>query len=471
MVNQIIPNTGLKTRYWVLIAIGVGTFMSALDGSVVNTILPVIKQGFGSSISTVEWAVVVYLLVVSGLLLTFGRLGDIKGNKPVYLSGFILFISGSALCGLSPNAWFLVLFRGLQAVGASMLLSNSPAILTKSFSPAQRGRALGMQGTMTYLGLMVGPALGGFLTQQLGWRAVFFINVPVGLLAFILSIIFVPSEFDKTKVEKFDGAGAVVFMAGLIALLLGLNQGSTWGWSSPAILGLFVIAFLLLGLFINIELHKPNPMLDLSLFRNRIFVAGAGSAVLNYVALYGVIFLMPFYLIQGRGLNPEKAGLLLTAQAFIMAISAPISGTLSDKIGSRVLSTLGMLILSAGLFMLTLLDGQTSQTSIILALGICGLGTGIFVSPNNSAMLGSAPRNRQGIASGVLATARNVGMVLGVGMAGAFLTSGIQQSTNLLYPAIHAGFLAASIAALLGCFASAVRGNGKSARPLKDQHP
>ena len=438
--------------------------MSALDGSVVNTILPVIEQSFGSSISTVEWAVVVYLLVVSGLLLTFGRLGDIKGNKPVYLSGFILFISGSALCGLSPNAWFLVAFRGLQAIGAAMLLSNSPAILTKSFSPAQRGRALGMQGTMTYLGLMVGPALGGFLTQQFGWRAVFFINVPVGFLALVLSIIFVPAEFVGTKDEKFDIAGAALFMAGLIALLLGLNQGASWGWSSPAILGLFAIAVLFLVLFVNIEWRKPDPMLDLSLFRNRVFVAGTGSAILNYVGLYGIIFLMPFYLIQGRGLSPDKAGLLLTAQALVMAITAPLSGTLSDKIGSRLPSTLGMLILAAGLFMLTRLDSQTSETYIALALATCGLGTGIFVSPNNSAMLGSAPRNRKGIASGVLATARNVGMVLGVGMAGAFLTSGVQQSPDLLYQAIRTGFVAASIAAFLGCLTSAVRGDEKTVR-------
>jgi EmrB/QacA subfamily drug resistance transporter len=466
-LDQTIANTGLKNRYWVLVAIGVGTFMSALDGSVVNTILPVIKQSFDSSISAVEWAVVVYLLVVSGLLLTFGRLGDIKGHKTVYISGFILFIAGSALCGLSPSAWTLVIFRGLQAVGASMLLSNSPAILTKSFSPAQRGRALGMQGTMTYLGLMVGPALGGFLAQQFTWRAVFFINVPVGLLALSLSIIFVPSQFEKTKVEKFDITGAVVFMAGLIALLLGLNQGSSWGWTSPVILGLFVLAFLLLAFFVFLELRNPNPMLDLSLFRNRIFVAGTGSAILNYVALYGIIFLMPFYLIQGRGFNPAQAGLLLTTQALIMAIVAPVSGTLSDKFGSRVLSTAGMLILAAGLYLLSRLDAHTTQTYIAFALAICGLGTGIFVSPNNSAMLGSAPRNRQGIASGVLATARNVGMVLGVGMAGAFLTSGIQVSPDLLNHAIHSGFTAATITALLGCFTSAVRGNGKSIQPQK----
>ncbi len=306
-MDQSIPYGGLRNRYWILLAIGIGTFMSALDGSVVNTILPIIEQNFGSSISTVEWAVVVYLLVVSGLLLTFGRLGDIKGNKPVYLSGFLLFISGSAFCGLSPNAWFLVIFRGFQAIGAAMLLSNSTAILTKSFSPVQRGRALGMQGTMTYLGLMVGPALGGFLAQQFGWRTVFFINVPVGLLALVLSIIFIPSEFDKSKDEKFDITGAALFMAGLIALLLALNEGASWGWSSLAILGLFAVAVTLLALFVNLEWHRPNPMLDLLLFRKRVFVAGAGSAVLNYVGLDGIIFLMPFYLILGRRVKSRES--------------------------------------------------------------------------------------------------------------------------------------------------------------------
>jgi EmrB/QacA subfamily drug resistance transporter len=458
---------GDKNRYWILLAVGIGTFMSALDGSVVNTALPVIEKYFSAKITTVEWAVVIYLLSVSSLLLTFGRLGDIRGHKRVYLTGFIIFIAGSALCGLAPNATLLVIFRGLQSIGAAMLFANSPAILTKSFSPFQRGQALGIQGTMTYLGLMVGPSLGGFLTQRINWRAVFYINVPVGLLAFILSVIFISSKPAETKEGKFDIPGALVFMTGLISFLLALNQGNEWGWTSPVIIGLLLFGFLLLGVFVRIELRKKHPMLDLRLFRDRIFAAGTTSAILNYIGVYSITFMMPFYLIQGRGLNPEQAGLLLTAQPLMMAIIAPISGTISDKIGSRIPSTLGMFFLTVGMVLLSTIRVNTPLTTIIIFLAIAGIGTGIFVSPNNSAIMGSAPRNRQGIAAGVLATARNMGMVLGVGIAGAFLSANVQQSINLLFPQVRAGFVVAGIIAFMGCLASAIRGQENDRNNIK----
>lgn len=450
-----------RRRWFVLLAVGIGTFMSALDGSVVNTVLPIVRDTFKSRVATIEWVVVIYLLVVSGLLLTFGRLGDLKGQRRVYLTGFVIFILFSALCGIAPSAELLVIFRGLQAIGAAMLFSNSPAILTKTFSPKQRGQALGLQGTMTYLGLTVGPSLGGWLTQTFSWRTVFYINVPVGLAALILSWIYVPIDTVHGKTERFDLTGALLFMAGLVALLLGLNEGASWGWGSPIILGLIAGALVFLAIFVWWELRVPSPMLDLSLFRVTVFSLSTISAVLNYIALYSVLFLLPFYLLQGRGLNPAQAGLLLTAQPLIMAIAAPISGTLSDRIGSRLPATLGMLILAAGLFMLSRLNGQTSLTYIAISLAVCGLGTGIFVSPNNSALMGSAPRTRQGIASGILATARNVGMVLGIGLSGAILTSFLAGgAANGLFQAVQVGFIVAAGVAVAAAAASAARGKG-----------
>ena len=234
-----------SNRKWlVLLAIGVGTFMSARDGSVVNTTRPVITRDFGSDVATTEWVVTIYLLVVSGLLLSFGRLGDLRGHKPVYLTGFTIFIVSSALCGLAQSPLMLIGSRAIQALGGAMLFANSPAILTKNFPAKERGRALGLQGTMTYLGLTAGPSLGGLLTEHFGWRAVFYINVPVGLLALWLSWRFIPKDAPAEKAEKFDRAGAAVFMAGLIALLLGLSQGASWGWSSPAIIGLLIGAMM-----------------------------------------------------------------------------------------------------------------------------------------------------------------------------------------------------------------------------------
>src|SRR5574337_1014168 len=430
--------------------------MPSQDGGVVN-------RALGSDVATVEWVVTVYLLVVSGLLLTFGRLGDLRGHKQIYVSGFAIFVFGSALCGLAPTVTALIVFRALQALGAAMLFANSPAILTKNFPSAQRGQALGLQATMTYLGLTVGPSVGGWLAEQFGWRAVFYINVPVGLAALLLSQHFIPRDLPVEHGERFDLIGALTFLAGFIALLLGLNQGHAWGWVSPAILALLIAAGLLLGVFLIVERRAPAPMLDLSLFRNRLFSAATASAVLNYICVYSILFLMPFYLIQGRGLSPAQAGLLLTAQPLVMAVAAPLSGTLSDRLGSRLLSTLGMAILAVGLFQLSRLGLHSPLADVTVALAIVGLGTGIFISPNSSALMGSAPHHRQGIAAGILATARNVGMALGVGLSGAIFTTGLAHgqasgSTTFLFDAIAASFLVVAGSAVLGVLTSAIRG-------------
>ena len=448
----------IDRKWWVLAAIGTGSFMAALDGSVVNTILPVIRTALGSDVATIEWTVTIYLLVVSGLLLSFGRLGDLRGHRSVYLWGFGIFVLGSALCGAAPTAGALIAARGLQAVGGAMIASNSPAILTGNFPASERGRALGATATMTYLGLTVGPSLGGWLTQSFGWRSVFYINVPVGTLALILSLIFVPRDASAETVRKFDLPGALTFMAGLVALLLGLNQGAEWGWASLPTLGSIALAFVLLGVFLWLETRSPAPMLDLSLFRIPLFSASAINAIFNYICLYTITFLVPFYLIQGRGLNPAQAGLLMTAQPILMAISAPISGALSDRIGSRAPGMIGMSLLALGLLGLSRLTLESSFWLVAAGLAVCGLGTGIFISPNNSALMGSAPKHRQGIASGILASARSVGMVLGVGLAGAILLSHLAADPAAgLLPGVRGGFLAAAGVAVLGIVAAAVK--------------
>ncbi len=283
------------------------------------------------------------------------------------------------------------------------------------------------------------------------------------MLALLLSVRFIPRDAAAEQTERFDLAGAATFMAGLVALLLGLNQGHAWGWDSPAILALLAAALVLLGAFIVIERRVPNPMLDLGLFRVRLFSASTASAVLNYICLYTVLFLLPFYLIQARGLDPAQAGLILTAQPIIMAIVAPLSGTLSDRIGARLFSTAGMVVIAVGLFFLSRLGDHSPLGYVALALATVGLGTGLFVSPNNSALLGAAPLHRRGIASGILATARNVGMVLGVGLAGAVFTTVEAQAQAMgragaAFEGIRAGFLVAVGVAALGALASAVRG-------------
>jgi EmrB/QacA subfamily drug resistance transporter len=456
-MNISIPKVDQK--WLVLIAIGASTFMSALDTSVVNTVLPVINQSFGSEIATVEWVVTIYLLIVSGLLLSFGRLGDMRGHKQVFLIGFTIFITSSALCGWAPSIGALIAFRGFQAIGAAMLASNSPAILTKNFPASQRGQALGLQATMTYLGLTAAPSLGGWLTDLISWRSVFYINVPVGLAAFILSWKFIPQDRKTENQEKFDLPGGVLFLASLIALLLGLNQGYAWGWTSLPILSLIIFAGFFLAIFIFVERRSSSPMLDLSLFKNRVFSASTISALINYIAVFSILLLLPFYLIQGREFSPSQAGLILTIQPIIMAIVAPISGGISDRIGTRIPSVLGMLILSLGLILMSRLGPYSPIYEIGIALGIVGLGTGTFISPNNSAIMGSAPGQRQGIAAGILATARSTGMVLGVGLAGAIFTTILAGyvGENTIYAATRASFIIAAILATIGAFTSAVK--------------
>lgn len=441
-------------RWWVLVAIGIGTFMSALDGSVVNTILPVLRRSFSSSIAEIEWVVIIYLLVLSGLLLSFGRLGDIQGHKRVYLSGFAVFTISSLFCATSNSVNMLVLFRGVQALGAAMLQANSPAILTKSFPANQRGQALGLQATMTYLGLTTGPTLGGWLAETISWRAVFFINLPIGITAFLLSYRFILPDHDRSHDEKFDLAGAFLFLTGLASLLYGLNQGHALGWFTFPIIGSIGFAGILLGSFWYLEKHHQQPMLDTTLFRNARFRTSVISAILNYICVYSITFLMPFYLIQGLNLPASQTGVLLTSMSLTMAIVAPISGSLSDRFGTRPLAAFGMGTLTIGLFLLSQLEASTSIQQIALRLSLAGLGIGTFISPNNSALMGSAPGTRQGIAAGVMATSRNFGMVLGIGFAGAVFTSFLNENATAisanLYHAINASFIMAAVIAAAG---------------------
>jgi EmrB/QacA subfamily drug resistance transporter len=454
--------TPTKRKWLVLLAIGIGTFMTALDASVVNVIRPVVRVSLRGNFASTEWVVTIYLLVLSGLLLSFGRLGDLRGHKVVYLAGFGVFVLGSALCGLSINVTMLVACRALQAVGAAMLAANSPAILTKNFPGDQRGQALGLQAMMTYLGLVAGPSVGGWLADAFGWRSVFYINVPVGSLALWLSLRFIPYDAHTRTGERFDLLGAGTFTLGLSALLLGLNQGHTWGWNSAPILFLLTLAVVLLTIFIWIELSVHSPMLDLKLFQHPVFSLSVAGAVLNYICIYSVIFLMPEYLIDGRAMTSSRAGILLASQSVVMAIIAPFSGWLSDRIGVRLPGMVGMAVLSAGTLMLSGLGAASSNQSIILALSVVGLGTGIFISPNNSALMGSAPHHRQGVAAGMLATARSFGMVLGVGLAGAIYATILGNGGNNLYEATHTSFRVAAVIASLGIFTSMVRPTPKS---------
>ncbi len=455
-----------------LLAVGVSSFMSALDGSIVNTILPVIARSLNSDLEHLEWVVTIFLLVLSGLMLGFGRLGDMLGCKRVYLWGFGIFVAASGLCGVAPSVAALVASRGLQALGSAMILANAPAILTRNFPAEQRGRALGLQASLTYAGLTVGPTLGGWLAQALSWRAVFFINLPVGAGAFLLSSLLIPRDQPAVQRERFDAPGALAYIAGLTALLLTLNKAHEWGWGSLRALALTLCAGVFLVLFVRRERRTAEPMLDLTLFRSRVFSMSTLNAVLNYICQYTVVFMLPFYLIQARGLSPAQAGLILSAQPLIMAFAAPTAGILSDRMDGRILSSFGMLVFAVGLVLLARLDAASPMWQPVVALLFTGMGTGTFIAPNNSALMGAAPRGRQGIAAGILSTARNTGMMLGVGLAGAIFTTVLAHAqsagaaeaaalTAARFTAISASFIFAAVVAVVCAVTSGLAGRAR----------
>ncbi len=450
---------GLR-RNVIVAALALGVFLAALDNSIVNAILPVVAAAFGTDLTAIEWAVTVYLLVQSAIMLAVGRLGDMWGHRNVYLLGMGVFVVASAVCGLATSTQFLVAGRAIQAIGASMIFANLAAILTDVFPPEQRGRAVGIQATIVYAGLATGAPLGGFLTGLLGWQSVFLVNVPLGLVALILGWRVAPSDTPTGRRDRFDLAGASVYVLGLGLLLLGLNQGHTWGWASPPIVGCLLLGLGLLAGWVAIELRVPSPMIDLTLFQQRAFSAPVVSALLNYLAV-SAGFLLPFALIQGRGLSPAQAGLILTCQPVVMAITASFSGTLSDKVGSRTPATAGMLIISVGLFLLSRMDAATPIIVIAGLLMVTGLGIGLFTSPNSSAILGAVPPQRRGVANGVLGTARTLGMVLGVGIAGAVFASMLSHAEatgpDAILLATDMGLLVASVVALLGAATSLTR--------------
>lgn len=438
----------------------IGTFMAPLDSSIVNIALPSLSKHFSVGITTVEWVTMAYLLTTSSLLLSAGRLGDMKGHKRVYVAGFIIFTAASALCGYAGSITQLIIFRALQALGGTCMLANGPAILTSAFPPQERGKALGLIGISVAIGLTIGPFLGGIIISNFGWRWIFFVNIPIGILASILAGIVLKDQAQRIE-KKFDFMGSATAFLTLFTILLGLSMGNQWGWRSLSIIGLLVGSVVLAIVFIIAETKVNEPMLDLSLFKIRLFSAANISALINYLALFVVVFLIPFYLLDVLKQPYRTTGYILTAVPFTTAIIAPLAGTLSDKIGSRLLSSGGLIITTLSLFGLSRISPEAGVLPIAILLGTVGMGSGMFQSPNTSAILGAVPRQRLGIASAMQATMRNIGMVLGIALAGAIVATFAPKgpADQNITSAIHLAFLVAAVIAAIGVVTSLVRGN------------
>ena len=415
-------------KWWAFSAVSTGVFMSTLDISIVNISLPRIMGDLNASLSAIQWVVLAYLLTISSLLLAFGRLADLTGRKRVYVAGFAVFTIGNLLAGFSHSVAELILARALTGVGGAMLQANGAAITAAVFPPEERGKALGLNGTIVASGLVTGPTVGGLLTDALGWRSVFYVAIPVGLLAIpFASLVLQEARISVprgVRREPFDWLGALLWAGFLFSFLFALNRGPNVGWGSPAITALFVASALLLVLFVVVELRNASPTIRLSLFRIWGFSAGCTASFSTFVGQQASTFLMPFYLQVALALSARTAGVLMTAVPFTMALIAPLSGRLSDRYGSRGLATAGLAISMAGLFALSrITTADQGYAPIIGTLMLLGLGIGMFQSPNNSFIFGSVPRDYYGVASGFIATMRTTGSSLGITLWGTIVTS------------------------------------------------
>jgi EmrB/QacA subfamily drug resistance transporter len=408
------PDTTDYSRKWyVMAATAMGVFLATIDGSIVNVALPTLVRAFGTTFATVEWVVLAYLLTVTTLMLGIGRLGDMVGKKPIYTAGFVVFTLGSVLCGLSPSIGWLVGFRILQAIGASMLMALGMAIVTEAFPPGERGKALGISGSMVSIGIVLGPVVGGLILGTLSWHWIFFVNLPVGIVGTWMVLRFVPGSHPAGG-QRFDLAGAITLLVGLVALLIALTVGQQSGFGQPRVLGLMALSLAVVALFVAIEARSPQPMIDLRLFRNTLFDVNLVTGFITFVCMSGTVILLPFYLEDVRGYAPQAVGFLLAVVPISVGVTAPLSGSLSDRVGTRPMTVVGLISLVAGFAAVSSLKVDTSTFGYLIRFLPVGIGLGLFQSPNNSAVMGAVPRSRLGVASGLLSVTRTLGQTTGI---------------------------------------------------------
>ncbi|MFC1967287.1 MFS transporter [Chloroflexota bacterium] len=416
-------NTGGNYKWLAFLTVSIGTFMGTLDASIVNIALPRLTSVFNSDSSTVLWVSVAYLLTSCSLMLSLGKLGDTLGKKRIYTLGYAIFTVGLVLCSLSQSITQLIMFRVIQGIGSAMTISLGMAIATASFPAAERGKALGMLASVVSIGLLTGPVLGGVLVDSLDWRSIFYLRIPVGILGLVMAWLILKDDRAENVVFKFDFIGTATLFGGLASLLLFFNFGGRMGFLSPLILGLGTLAILCFTLFVVFEKRAVFPIVDLSLFRSRLFAGGNIGLGIMFLAQANIIFLLPFYLIQGLGYSASKSGLLMAIPALVTLLVGPLSGWLSDRIGSRSLCILGSVLTVVSLFLLSGLDAESGYTDISLRMALFGTGIGVFYPPNNNSIMGSVSRQRLGSASAMLATMRQVGMSTGVAIAGTIFAS------------------------------------------------
>jgi len=406
-----------RYKYKALVITGLGTFMGTLDASIVNVSLPTISRDFGTTVGVVGWVVLSYALAVFPLLMIFGAMSEKKGFQFSYRYGYLIFLVGSVLCGLATGIYMLIISRVIQGIGAALLVSVGPALVSRSFPAEERGRGLSIIAIVVSAGLMLGPPLGGFIIGLAGWRWIFFVNVPVCFLGYYFTIRYI-SDFPITDPEKkVSFPGGLTLSPGMFLLMLSLLLFSRGVFGLYTVLALLGVSGLLFGLFFYFESKPETRLIGLDIFKNRVFTFSGAAMLLVFISLISVTILMPFYLEQVRGKSPQEVGLFLMIIPLCGFFVAPLAGYLADRFQARLISSIGVALIAAGILLIRQLEAASSVTDIIVALIVIGIGMALFSTPNTSSIMGSVSKMQLGSAAGILVTIRTLGITLGVGFS------------------------------------------------------
>ena len=457
-----------KNKWIILITILLLTFMSTLDGSIVNVALPTMAKELSVNTQSISWVVSAYLIGICTVILAFGKLGDLKGKMKIFKIGVFSFTVGSLMCGLSPTLPILIISRILQALGAAASMATSQGIITEAFPKNERGRALGLNGTFVALGSMAGAPLGGFLISIFSWNYIFLINIPIGIIAFIFCEKFLPKE--HVKARKFpDIKGFLLFVIAIVTFFIAIIQGGALGYGNLFIIISFIISIITFVLFIYVEKKTYEPMLDLDIFKSKLFSISIFCAFLSFVAIFCLLIVNPFYLHYTMEYTPAFTGLLMMFYSVVLTITALFSGILSDKVSSEFLIILGLVVMAIGFFLMTLLNASTPVPMFLALTAIIGFGAGLFQSPNNSLVMSSVSKDKLGIAGSVNALVRNIGMTVGISVAtillynrmsykaGYKVLTYIVENDNIFLYGMRYVYIAAGIICIIGAGITFIR--------------
>lgn len=412
------PGNVIEANRYKFFTVGaIGTFMATLDGSIVGVALPTITDKLHCGIDVVAWVVLAYSLTLISLMLLFGAWTESKGYAFAYKFAYILFLSGSILCALSWSIYVLIFGRVVQATGSAMFAAIGPGMVSTVFPPQERGKGLGLMVMMVAGGFMVGPPLGGLMLGIWSWQSIFLVNIPIALFGMTLVFKYFKLLPPHQSTRKVRLPGAVAIAIGLVTGILGLTLINDYSFSDPRVWGAFVISAIGLAAFFAIESRPEYALIGLAVFKNRVFTTSILAQLAHFMASSGVFVMVPFYLQRVKGFEPRQVGFYLIILPILMFVLSPLAGRLSDKIGFRTLTTIGMLITAGGLLLLSGLNVDTTNAYVILSLVVIGAGVGTFGTPNSSALLGSVDQSQRAMASGIMATNRNIGMSVGVGLA------------------------------------------------------